>query len=141
MRCFFDTNVLVYMFDADDPTKMAIARQLYSQSVQERSALLSIQVLQEFFVTVTHKLGTPLSHDEAVRAIRDFADLSIVRPDTDLILEAIAASRHFRISFWDSLIVQAALRGAATILYTEDLQHGQTFETLTVQNPFDGSRH
>src|SRR5271166_3755247 len=100
MRCFFDTNVLVYLFDADEPAKKAVARRVFYQSVRRREALLSVQVLQEFFVTVTRKLGTPLSQDEAERTVRDLSDLQVVISDTELMLDAIALSRRYRLSFW-----------------------------------------
>jgi len=136
MRCFFDTNVLVYMFDADHPVKKDIAERVFFQSARQREALLSTQVLQEFFVAVTRKLGTPLTEAEAEMAVRDFSALEVVASDSELVLDAIAHSRRYRLSLWDSLIIQAALRGGAEVLYTEDLQNGQVFEDLTVRNPF-----
>jgi len=136
MRRFFDTNVLVYLFDASAPRKKARAQELLKQAVGEGLALLSTQVLQEFFVAVIRKLSVPLPHEQAQRAVRDLAKLPTVQVDAEMILKAIETMRRYQLSFWDSLIVQAALHGGATILYTEDLQHGQAIETLTVQNPF-----
>jgi predicted nucleic acid-binding protein len=136
MRRFFDTNVLVYLFDASATTKKVRAQELLKQAVSDGLALLSTQVLQEFFVAVTRKLSTPLPHEQAERAVRDLTKLPTVKIDADLILEAIATMRRYRLSFWDSLIVRAALHGGATVLYTEDLQDGQRFETLSVENPF-----
>jgi predicted nucleic acid-binding protein len=136
MRCFFDTNVLLYMFDDDYPVKKEIAEKVFFPSARKGEALLSTQVLQEFFVIATRKLGTPLSQAQAERAVRDFSALEVVVADSELILDAIACGRLYRLSLWDSLIIQAALRGGAEILYTEDLQNGQVFEDLTVCNPF-----
>jgi predicted nucleic acid-binding protein len=136
MRRFFDTNVLVYLFDASAPRKKARAQELLKQAVGEGLALLSTQVLQEFFVAVTRKLSVPLAHEQAERVVRDLAKLPTARIDTEMILKAIETMRRYRLSFWDSLIIQAALHGGATILYTEDLQHGQVIETLAVENPF-----
>ena len=136
MRRFFDTNVLVYLFDASAPRKKARAQELLKQAVGEGLALLSTQVLQEFFVAVTRKLLAPLTHEQAERAVRDLAKLPIAQIDTAMILKAIETMRRYRLSFWDSLIIQSALHGGATILYTEDLQHGQVIETLAVENPF-----
>jgi predicted nucleic acid-binding protein len=73
MRRFFDTNVLVYLFDASAPRKKARAQELLKQTVSEGLALLSTQVLQEFFVAVTRKLSVPLPHEQAERAVRDLA--------------------------------------------------------------------
>jgi predicted nucleic acid-binding protein len=137
MRRFFDTNVLVYLFDGAAPTKRARSWELFRRATRERLALLSTQVLQEFFVVVTHKITVPLSHDEqAARAVRDLAKIPTVQVSREIILAAIETSQRHQLSFWDSLIVQAALRGGATILYTEDLQPGRVIETLTVQGPF-----
>lgn len=136
MRRFFDTNVLVYLFDASAPRKKARSQELLKQVVSEGSALLSTQVLQEFFVAVTRKLSVPLPHEQAARAVRDLARLPTAQVDAEMILKAIETMRRYRLSFWDSLIIQGALHGGATILYTEDLQHGQVIETLSVENPF-----
>ncbi len=136
MRCFFDTNILVYMFDDDHPVKKAIAERVFFSSAGHGEALLSTQVLQDFFVIVTRKLGTPLTQAEAERAVRDLSALEVVVSDSELVLDAIAHSRRYRLSLWDSLIIRAALRGGAEVLYTEDLQNGQVFEDLTVRNPF-----
>jgi predicted nucleic acid-binding protein len=136
MRCFFDTNVLVYIFDERAPEKGAVARQLLADCITRKDACLSAQVLQEFFVTVTRKLTTPLTQLQAERAVRDFSTLPIVNSDGALVLDAITTSDRYRISFWDSLIVEAALRAGAAILYTEDLQDGQVFGSVTVENPF-----
>lgn len=136
MRAFFDTNVLVYLFDADAPQKQRIARALLEREANAGRATLSTQVLQEFFVTVTRKLAVPLGHEQAERAVRSLAELSVVQIDAALILEAIDTSRRLRISLRDALIVRAALQSGSTVLYTEDLQHGQEAEGLKISNPF-----
>ena len=136
MRRFFDTNVLVYLFDASAPGKKARAQELLKQTVSEGLALLSTQVLQEFFVAVTRKLSVPLPHEQAERAVRDLAKLPTAQIDAEMIIKSITTMRRYRLSFWDSLIIQAALHGGATILYPEDLQHGQIIETLSIENPF-----
>ena len=136
MRRFFDTDVLVYLFDSSAPRKKERAQKLLTETVTSGLALLSTQVLQEFFVTVTRKLSQPLAHEQAMGAVRDLSALPIVQVDSGIILAAMAAMRGLRLSFWDALIVQAALRGGAVVLYTEDLHHGQVIEGLTVENPF-----
>jgi len=142
MKCFFDTNVLVYTFDQHTPEKRAVARQLLADCIARGEACLSTQVLQEFFVTATGKLSSPLPIDEAEKAVRDFSTLPIITTDVGLILDAITAARRYRISFWDALVVQAAIRANASILYTEDLQEGQIlYGSLTVQNPFRAPRN
>ena len=135
MKAFFDTNILMYLFDAGVPAKQRRARELLESHTRAGETLLSTQVLQEFYVAVTRKLATPLEPGVAYEAVRELAVLPAVRVDIPLILSAIQLSQQRQISFWNALIVRAALEGGASILYSEDLQHGQSFDTLTVQNP------
>ncbi len=136
MRRFFDTNVLVCIFDSSAPNKQTRALQVLEEAIEAGLAVLSTQVLQEFFVTVTRKLPVPLTNEQARRAVHDFAKLPVVQVDPEIILNAIETMQRYRLSFWDSLIIQAALRGGATVIYSEDLQPGQTIETIRVENPF-----
>ncbi|WP_440998051.1 PIN domain-containing protein [Arhodomonas sp. SL1] len=136
MRAFFDTNVFVYLFDADAPEKQHRAGELLRQTATEGRVLLSTQVLQEFYVAVTRKLAEPLSPEAAMHAVRDLSGFAVTQVDPPLILAAIEGSQRYRFSFWDSLILQSALQGGAEVLYTEDLQHGQRIEGLQVRNPF-----
>lgn len=135
-RLFLDTNILVYLFDADAPTKQGHVRQFLSNQTLQARLILSTQVLQEFYVTVTRKLATPLEPVAAAQAVRDLATWAVVQIDPSLILSAIARSQVSRISFWDALIVEAALSGGATDLYSEDLQDGLIVEGMRISNPF-----
>ncbi len=136
MRSFFDTNVLVYLFDADSPEKQARSRQLLAEEVMLGRAGLSTQVLQEFYVAVTRKLAVPLDPDTASRAVHDLAELPLVQVDRELIFRAMSRCRDGTFSFWDALIVEAALVWGAEVLYSEDLQHGRQVEHLRIENPF-----
>jgi predicted nucleic acid-binding protein len=139
MLCFLDTNVLIYVFDKDSPNKAAVARQLYSRLVREKSGLVSVQVLQEFFVTLSKKFTVTLSADDVEREVRDLsALLKVIETDVALVLDSITLSRRYKLSFWDGLIIQAALRGGASVLYSEDLQDGQIIDSITIANPFAG---
>ena len=135
MKVFFDTNILVYLFDAGAPAKQRRARELLDTHTRAGETLLSTQVLQEFYVAVTRKLATPLDLASAYEAVKELAVMPTVRIDIPLILSAIQLSRDRKLSFWDSLVIRAAIEGGATTLYSEDLQPGQVFETLTVANP------
>lgn len=135
-RSFFDTNVLLYMYDDDEPEKKAEAIEAFERAVEDDGAVLSTQVLQEFYVNATRKLATPLSPERAAARVRDFARLPLVRVDEAMIIAAIERSRSMSFSFWDALVVEAALRGGADRLLTEDLQHGQEMDGLRVENPF-----
>jgi len=135
MKAFFDTNILVYLFDTGAPAKQRRAREILTQHTLAGETLLSTQVLQEFYVVVTRKLASPLDPDAAYQAVRELAVMPSVRVDVPLILSAIQLSRSKSLSFWDGLIVQSALEGGASILYSEDMQDGQVFETLRIKNP------
>ena len=136
MKRFFDTNVLVYLFDADSPDKRRKARALFQKHAEAGDILLSTQVLQEFYVAVTRKLARPLDAGVAAEAVSSFAELPMVQIDSKLIVAAVHRSRNHRLSFWDALIMQAAIEGHASTLYSEDMQHGQTLDGLKVVNPF-----
>ena len=136
MKFFFDTNVLVYLFDADSPDKRKQARALFQKHAEAGDILLSTQVLQEFYVAVTRKLARPLDTAAAAEAVTSFAVLPLVQIDSELVLSAIHSSRNSQLSFWDALIVQAAIEGHASTLCSEDLQHGQTLDGLHMVNPF-----
>ncbi|MBH0202438.1 MAG: PIN domain-containing protein [Nitrospira sp.] len=135
-RLFLDTNVLVYLFDADDLPKQRRAQELLSDRELRAQLILSTQVLQEFYVAVTRKLAIPLDPDTACKAVQDLAAFPVVQVDTPLILLAIRRSDKAKISFWDSLIVESALVAGATVLYSEDFQNGAVFGKLRVMNPF-----
>ena len=135
MKVFFDTNVLVYLFDSGAPAKQRRARALLEKHTLAGETLLSTQILQEFYVAVTRKLATPLDPEAAHAAVREFAVMPIVRVDVPLILAATQFSQQQQLSFWDALVVRAAIEGGAATLYSEDLQHGQVFETLRIENP------
>lgn len=136
MKYFFDTNVLVYLFDGDAPEKRKRSRRLFEEHADAGNIILSTQVLQEFYVTVTRKLARPMDTGAALEAVSSFAELPIVQVDIKLVLAAIHRSRESKFSFWNGLIIQAAIEGHATTLYSEDLQHGQLIEELRVTNPF-----
>lgn len=136
MKVFFDTNVLVYAFDRDSPAKKRTAAGLVADHTRAGEIVLSTQVLQEFYVTITRKLARSVSEPVARQAVEALMHLPIVRVDPPMILSAIGRSQSASLSFWDALVVTAALEGGATTLLSEDLQHGQQFDGLTVVNPF-----
>jgi predicted nucleic acid-binding protein len=135
-RVFFDTNILVYLFDADDANKQEQARGRFEAETSAGQIVLSTQVLQEFYVAVTRKLAVPLEPETAEAVVRDLSALPMLGIDADRILIAIGRSRRMRLSFWDALIIETALAGGADRLLTEDLQHGQIIDGLLIENPF-----
>ncbi|MYD72218.1 MAG: PIN domain-containing protein [Acidobacteria bacterium] len=133
-REFLDTNVLIYADDARDPLKQAHARMLIERLLSERRGVLSIQVLQEFFSAATRKLG--MASEDARRRVLLYSRFDVVALGPVDLLAAIDLHRLHHLSFWDALIVRAALNGSCATLHTEDLQTGRVVETLTVRNPF-----
>lgn len=136
MKAFFDTNVLVYMFDSGTPAKQKVARALFQTHSDAGEILLSTQVLQEFYVTVTRKLARPLGMEAAAQTMVALADLPSVSIDNHLVLAAVRRSQASKLSFWDGLIVESASHGGASVLYSEDMQDGQRFGALRIENPF-----
>jgi len=130
-----DTNVLVYAFDEGEPEKREVARGLVEEHLVEGDGMLSVQVLREFY-SATRKPTRPLPIEKAIEAVGYLATFSPIAEDARMVVGAIRRSQVLMFSFWDALIVEAALRGGADRLLTEDLQHGQRIEGLTVENPF-----
>lgn len=135
-KVFLDTNVLVYLFDRDAPIKQERARAILETEGRSSNIVISTQVLEEFYVSVTRKLRKPLPEGEAEGAVRDLTALEVVEVDVDMILRSIVAARRHKISLWDTLIVEAARARGCRRLLTEDLQDGQQFDDLRVENPF-----
>lgn len=131
---FVDTNVFVYLFDSDSPAKQAIARELVAGHSEK--FVLSTQVLGEFFVAATRKLGSPLTPERAMVALENLHAFRVRSIHPQLTLLAARRSMTSRLSYWDALIVESALEAGAGMLLTEDLQHGQMFAGLRVVNPF-----
>lgn len=133
---FVDTNILVYAHDRTSKLKNERARQLVRHLWTSRRGVISTQVLQEFYVTVRKKVSPPLSREHARQVLEDFRSWRVIVNDEGSILEALDLEERFQISFWDALIVQAAIASGAEVLYSEDLNAGQTYGTVTVVNPF-----
>jgi predicted nucleic acid-binding protein len=135
-KVFLDTNVVVYAFDADAPRKQELAREILHQEGNKGNAVVSTQVLQEFYVSVTRKLAVPLDAETAFEATRALAELQLVQVDVPLVLRAARLSSREQLSFWDALIVGAAATAGCKRLYSEDLQDGRDIEGLRIANPF-----
>ena len=135
-RSFFDTNVIAYTDDHDSPAKQARAFDLVESALRTGTGALSTQVLQEYFVTATRKLGVPA--EIARRKTELFARFDLVLIDLADVLAAIDLHRLHGLSFWDALVVRAAQEAGCALLYTEDMQHGGRIGDLTIVDPFRG---
>jgi predicted nucleic acid-binding protein len=134
-RTFLDTNVLVCLFDHDEPDKEERAREILEQA-EPGELVLSTQVLSEFYVVVTRKLRRPLDAAQAAQAVDWLSLLEVISPDPALVKAAIQTSRSSHLSYWDGLIVASAAVGGCERLLTEDLNDGQAIGSVRVENPF-----
>ncbi|MFZ0215324.1 MAG: PIN domain-containing protein [Candidatus Dormiibacterota bacterium] len=139
MTVFVDTNVLVYARDVGQGRKHERAREWMQRLWANGTGRLSVQVLNEYFVTVTRMLASPLPPDEARADVRDLVAWQPIALDVDLLESAWAGSSRWRLSHWDALIVAAAQRAHCASLLTEDLQPGQDFAGVRVVSPFTTS--
>lgn len=133
-RVFLDTNLLIYFSDAAAGAKQVRATEILAELTADTRAVVSTQVLQEYFVTAVGKLKMPA---EAARAnVERFSQLEVVLVRPELVLGAIDLHRLNRISFWDALIVRCASAAGCSRLLTEDLNDGQTIDGVRIENPF-----
>jgi predicted nucleic acid-binding protein len=133
-RSFFDTNVLVYADDKGAPAKQRRALELVAEHRRARSGVVSLQVLQEYFVTVTRKLHV----DAAIarRKVELLAEFDVAAPDVADVLAAIDLHRLHGFSFWDALILRTAKQAGCRVLLSEDWQHAREVEGVRIMNPF-----
>lgn len=133
-RSFLDSNILIYTDDGDVPEKQAVAMGLVEWCRAQDAGVVSTQILQEYFSVTTKKLRVPV--EIARRKTRVFSALSVVSIRAEDVLAAIDLHRLYQLSFWDALVVQAALQSDCSVLYSEDLQHGRRINGLEIVNPF-----
>lgn len=133
-RQFFDTNVLLYADDAADSAKKATAEERIKKAIADGTAVISTQVLQEFFVGATKKLG--LGVDAARERLEAFRVMDVVPVSVDLVLSAVDLHKLHGLSLWDSLIVRTAASAGCELLLTEDLQDGRLIDGVRIENPF-----
>lgn len=134
---FLDTNIFVYTFDDTAPAKRETAKQLVRQALVTQKGVVSFQIVQEFLNVATRKFTPPLPAQEAERYLREvFSPLYKVASSLALYEHSLFIAQRWRYSFYDSLVITAALEANCTTLYSEDLQAGQKVETLSIVNPF-----
>ncbi len=135
-KAFIDTNILIYAHDIDAENRRETARRLLQKLWDEERGVISVQVFQEFFVTVTRKILSPLSPAAARAIIRNYLVWPVENNDGQSVLDASEIAERYQLSFWDGLIIVAARNSGAAILYSEDLNHGQIVEGVRICNPF-----
>lgn len=133
---FVDTNVLVYAFDKSGSPKNQLAQRLMNELMEEDRLRLSTQVLQELFVTLTRKVSQRCSSEEALAVLEDLTAWPLMVVDYVAIRAAVRLADQAKLSFWDALVVVAAARTGAAVLYSEDLNDGQKILGVRISNPF-----
>ena len=135
---FVDTNVLVYAFDRSGSAKQRAAQRLLNELMEQDRLRVSTQVLQEVYVTLTRKARACCSSGEALAVLEDLAAWPLMVVDYGAIRAAVRLGEQAKLSFWDALVVVAAARSGAAVLYTEDMNDGQEILGVRVRNPFSG---
>lgn len=137
-REFLDTNILIYAHDLSpgQETKRHTAISLIRRLMEDRRACISVQVLQEFYVAVTRKIGRPLPSQEALEAVEDFMKWPLHEPSAEDVRMAVLTSQRRRLSLRDALIVHSAASLGCCILWSEDLNAGQLIEGVRISTPF-----
>ena len=135
-RFFLDTNIFAYMFDVRALKKAEKARRLIREAISSRKGVVSLQVVQEFFNLAFRKFQPAMTVPEAEEYMTTLFQPLLAIQSGQTFRQALQLHSRYRLAWCDSLIVAAALENDCKILYTEDLQHGQRFEQLQIQNPF-----
>ena len=133
---FVDTNVLVYAHDSSAGEKNEQAKELLAEVWQNRTGCVSVQVLQEFYVNVTQKVARPMAPELAAQIVSDLSAWHVHQPGVDDVLSAIRLQGRYQISFWDAMILASAMALGCETVWSEDLNSGQRYDTVTVTNPF-----
>jgi predicted nucleic acid-binding protein len=135
-RIFVDTNVLIYAHDMDAGLKHDRAVSIVSGLWEKENGILSVQVLQEFYVNVTRKISRPLTPASARGLIQNYLAWHVETNEPSTVFLASEIGERNLLSFWDALIVASASKAGADRILSEDLNHGQIIEGILIENPF-----
>ena len=136
-KYFIDTNIFIYSFDKSVPLKQNKAKKLISDGLYSFNGCISYQVIQEFLNVATQKFDVPLSREDCEKYIISVLEpLCEIYSSIELFKDALEIQEGWKYSFYDSLIISAAIKANCRILYSEDLQHNQHIRDLVIKNPF-----
>jgi len=134
-KIFVDTNILLYAHDPDSGEKRKTANERLRELWERKTGILSTQVLQEFYVNIIRKIRSPLSRERARSIVGDYVKWVIDVTPAE-IMAAFLIEDESQVSFWDALIVAAAVKGNASRILSEDLTAGQRIAGVLIENPF-----
>ena len=132
---FLDTNILVYAYDFSDPAKQRVAQEIVRKALTGE-VLLSAQVLAEFAATLLHKLSPPAKPNEVNGILDALEPIRVILPDAVLVRRALQAHEEYGVHFYDGMIIAAAERGGCSRIWSEDLNAGQAYFGIVVEDPF-----
>ncbi|MBT4525289.1 MAG: PIN domain-containing protein [Deltaproteobacteria bacterium] len=136
-KYFIDTNIFVYSFDKKSRKKKKISYDIIQVALEDNSGCISSQVIQEFLNVSSKKFDPPLLIQDSIKYLNSvLVPLCEIYTSADLYIKTLEISEKWKYSFYDSMIITAALRTDCSTLYSEDLQHGQKIQSLTILNPF-----
>ena len=135
-KFFIDTNILVYAHDTEDPEKQQKAQAVIFEGIRSDKAVVSTQVISEFYVIITQKIKSPLPRSKAKEETKQLAILEMVEIDLPLIFQAINYQEQWKISYWDALILASADRAQCPKIFSEDFKHQHKYGDIIVENPF-----
>jgi len=134
-KAFVDTNVLIYAHDMDAKAKHETAKRVLQELWRERTGVLSMQILQEFYVNVTRKISRPIPKESARLLVSTYSTWCIDTTHAE-ITSAFQIEDKWHIGFWDALVLASAIKSGAHLILSEDLNAGQTISGVLVENPF-----
>jgi len=132
---FLDSSVLIYAYQFNDPEKQRVAQELIRKALAGPS-VISTQVLAEFAATLLHKFSAPANGEAVIALLDQFLTIKLVLPDAELVRRAVEAHLSYGLHFYDGMIVAAAERAGCKRIWSEDLNAGQEYFGVTVENPF-----
>jgi predicted nucleic acid-binding protein len=142
-KVFLDTNVFVYAIDSSprERKKRDIARELISKTIERENGVISIQVVQEFFQVSTQRIKVPISIDDAIEYLKYISIMEIVIPQFEMVILAARLHQKYQFSFWDAMIIQAALTVGCKEIHSEDMQDGLIIDDIKITDPFKKMAH
>jgi predicted nucleic acid-binding protein len=132
---FLDSNIILYAYDTSNLRKQKIAQELLKNSLAG-AYVISVQVLAEVAAALLHKVAPARTPDVVAEILDDLAVIPTLSPDADIVRGAVQARSRYGVHFYDGMILAAAGRAGCKTIWSEDLNAGQDYFGMKVENPF-----